>query len=135
MSDCDQIDVLLEDLLGEKLVLPEPYFAEEEYDIAAMVADMRASGDWGEIFPDLFVPLPVCQLLRKSHKVKRGPAKGKTIKMSVHPCIAVLMMSCLKRRRGGGCQMLSAEELNRRQMQMHRDSYRMASAMNSGDLK
>ena len=78
MSDCDQIDVLLEDLLGEKQVLPEPYFAEEEYDIAAMVADMRASGNWGEIFPDLFVPLPVCQLLRKSHKVKRGPGKGRT---------------------------------------------------------
>lgn len=70
-----------------------------------------------------------------SAKVKRGPAKGKTIKMSVHPCIAVLMMSCLKRRRGSGYQMMSAEELNRRQMQMHRDSYRMASAMNSGDLK
>lgn len=68
-------------------------------------------------------------------KVKRGPAKGKTIKMWVHPRIAVLMMSCLKRRRGGEYQMLSAEELNRRQMQVHRDSYRMASAMNSGDLK
>lgn len=51
MSDCDQIDVLLEDLLGEKLVLPEPYFAEEEYDIATMVADMRASGNWGRDLP------------------------------------------------------------------------------------
>ena len=78
MSDYKLDDILLEDLPEGKLVLPEPYFAEEEYDIAAMVADMRASGNWGEIFPDLFVPLPVCQLLRKSHKVKRGPGKGRT---------------------------------------------------------
>lgn len=78
MSEYKLDDVLLEELPEGKLVFPEAYCTEEEYDIAAMVADMRASGDWGEIFPDLFVPLPVCQLLRKSHKVKRGPGKGRT---------------------------------------------------------
>lgn len=51
MSDYKLDDILLEDLPEGKLVLPEPYFAEEEYDIATMVADMRASGNWGRDLP------------------------------------------------------------------------------------
>lgn len=68
-------------------------------------------------------------------KLKRGPAKGQTVTMKVHACIAVTMMSILKRRKDSKHQFLSPEELTRRQMQLQHDSYRLSSAMNSGDLK
>lgn len=67
-------------------------------------------------------------------KVKRGPAKGKTAKVSVYASISVTMMSILKRRTEGKHQVLTPEELTRRQIQLQRDSYRFSSAMNSGDL-
>lgn len=79
-----------------------------------------------------------------SQKVKRGPAKGGTIKVLVRASVVVTMMRVLKERNAmkvaamkydvNNFRFMTAEEMNRRQRQMQRDSYRLSSAMNSGDL-
>lgn len=68
-------------------------------------------------------------------KVKRGPGKGRVIKTNVYASRVLTMMRVFKARKAARRQSLTPEEMTRRQMQLHRDSYRLSSAMNSGDLK
>lgn len=68
-------------------------------------------------------------------KVKRGPGKGRVIKTNVYASRVLTMMRVFKARKAARRQSLTPEEMTRRQMQLQRDSYRLSSAMNSGDLK
>lgn len=68
-------------------------------------------------------------------KVKRGPGKGRVIKTGVYASTVLTMKRVFKARKTARRQSLTPEEMTRRQMQLHRDSYRLSSAMNSGDLK